>query len=60
MTRWKKDGTVFTVRLFKTRNRDGSESKMCTVPKPLVDRFGPCESLRFEVGHDGTVTVEGI
>lgn len=60
MPRWKKTATEFKVNLFKSRNHDGSESKMCTVPKPLVDLFGPCGSLRFKVADDGTVTVQGV
>lgn len=59
MTRWKKDSTVFVVRMFKSVNRDGSESKMCTIPRPLADRFGACESLRFTI-TDGRVCVEGV
>lgn len=58
--RWKRDETVFTVALCRTRNRNGGESKMCTVPLPLVERFAPCTALRFEVTKSGTVTVRGV
>ena len=33
------------------------ESKMCTVPLPLVERFGECDSLQFEITDGGLVTV---
>ena len=58
--RWKHNETVFTVKLFKSTNRNGGESKMCTVPLPLVERFGKCDSLRFEVTEGGAVTVRGV
>ena len=42
---------------FKSRN--GSKSKMCTIPIPLMERFGKCDSLRFEAAENGVVTVKG-
>ena len=58
--RWRRDETVFTVKLFKSTNRNGSVSKMCTVPLPLVERFGKCDSLQFEITEGGAVTVRGV
>lgn len=57
MTKWKKDETVFPVKVFTLNNRDGSCTKMCTIPSPLVKRFGECDRVQFEITRDGLVMV---
>lgn len=57
MTSWKKDETTFEVKVFTLNNRDGSRTRMCTIPSPLMRRFGEPERMRFEVMGDGTVRV---
>ena len=57
MTKWKKDETVFPVKVFTLNNRDGSQTRMCTIPSPLARLFGECEKVQFEITGDGLVTV---
>ena len=60
MTRRKKDRKVFTIKMFTNSNRDNSESKMCTIPKPLMDRFGQCESSQFTIHGDDRTSVQEV
>lgn len=57
MTTWKKDETVFQVKVFVLNNRDGSQTRMCTIPSPLMKRFGECDKVQFEITESGTVMV---
>ncbi|MXX21418.1 MAG: hypothetical protein F4Y82_02670 [Cenarchaeum sp. SB0665_bin_23] len=59
MTRWAKDTKEFTVRLYKSKNRDATPSLLCRVPRPLVKLLGDPSSLKFCV-KDGKVIVEGV
>lgn len=59
MTRWKKGADEFTVRLYKSKNRDARPSMMCRVPMPLAEVLGNPQSLKFSVS-DGKVSVEGV
>lgn len=60
MTRWSKDATEYTVRLYKSKNRgDVPHSLMCRVPRPLAKLLGDPSSLRFCI-KDGKVSVEGV
>lgn len=45
MTRWKKDETEFIVSLFI----DKSRGSMCIVPKPIVERLGSPEKIKFMI-----------
>ena len=45
MTRWKKDETEFTVRV----SYDTSRGSLIYMPKPLLERIGLPESVRFVV-----------
>ena len=45
MTRWKKNETEFTVSLFI----DKSRGSMCIVPKPIVEKLGSPEKIRFTI-----------
>ena len=49
MTRWKKDAKEFDVRLNKSKNKDGSQSKICRVPKPITDRLNNPSSIKFVI-----------
>lgn len=59
MTRWSKDAKVFTVRLYKSRNRDAPHSLMCRVPRPLATALGDPHSLQFMILDNG-VSVVGV
>lgn len=60
MTKWKKDETTFQVKVLTLNNRDGSHTKMCTIPSPLAKWFGECDTVQFKITGDGLVTVEPI
>ena len=45
MTRWKKDETEFPVSL----SFDGTNSKRCRIPKPIIDFLGNPEGLKFVI-----------
>lgn len=57
---WKKNETVFTVKVNKSTNQNGGESKMITFPLPLWKLLGESRKMRFEVMENGTVTVQGV
>lgn len=60
MTRWKKDAKEFTVRLYSSSNGGGvPPSRMCRVPRPLVEVLGNPKSLRFSISGN-KVSVEGV
>ncbi len=59
MTRWKKDATTFDMKLCFSRNRDGSKTMACRIPKPVLECLGNPQSLRFELEGDD-VRVKGI
>ena len=59
MTRWKKDATEYTVRLYTSKNRDATPSLVCRVPRPLAKLLGDPSSLKFCV-KNGKVSVEGV
>ncbi len=43
LTRWKKDETEFTVSL----NLDESRGAICIVPKPIVEKLGNPDKIKF-------------
>lgn len=45
MTRWKKDETVFPVKL----SDDGRHSTICRVPKPIIDFLNSPQSIQFVI-----------
>ena len=57
MTRWAKDTDTYEVSLNKSTNRDGSESKICRIPKPIVDMFGDVKKIQFKIMKDGIIIV---
>jgi hypothetical protein len=44
-----KDAKEFNASLSKSKNKDGSISLICRVPKPIVDRLGSPESIKFVI-----------
>ena len=52
LTRWKKDETEFHVAL----SFDGTSSKRCRIPKPIIDMLGDPNTLKFVV-RGNTITV---
>ena len=49
MTRWKKDEKEFDVSLTKSENKDGSQSRICRVPKPITEFLNDPTSIRFVI-----------
>ena len=47
MTRWKKDAKEFDVSLYKSKNKDGSQSLICRIPRPVIAKLGNPHSLLF-------------
>ena len=58
MTRWAKNVNNFKVSLSKSKNKDGSYSKICRVPKPILDILKATEYLEFKITKSGKITVE--
>lgn len=59
MTRWKKDTTEFDMKLSYSRNKDGSKTMACRVPRQIFEFLGEPSLLRFCI-NDGKVSVEGV
>ncbi len=53
LTRWKKDETEFTVSL----NLDESRGAICIVPKPIVEKLGKPQRIKFVVKGDKIVII---
>ena len=49
MTRWKKDATEFDVSIRTLKNKDGSESFDCAVPKPIIELLNYPKKLTFKL-----------
>lgn len=49
MTRWAKNATEFEVRLYISKNRDGSVSKICRVPTPIQSLLDNPMSIIFVI-----------
>ena len=49
MTRWKKDATKFLVSIRTLRNKDGSKSFDCAVPKPIMEKLNRPSKLEFKI-----------
>jgi len=47
--RYAKDAKEFTASLSKSKNRDGSISLICRVPKSIIDRLGSPSSIKFVI-----------
>ena len=45
MTRWRKNAKEFDVSL----NDDGSQSKICRIPKPILEILGNPNAIRFAI-----------
>ena len=52
MTRWKKDAKEFDVSLSRSKNRDGSESLICRIPKPIIESLDSPDSILFKLGKN--------
>ena len=59
MTRWAKDAKEFDVSLTKSKNRGNSESMICRVPVPILEKLGNPERLNFKI-QGKRIVVEGI
>lgn len=57
MTRWKKNEKEFDMSLSPSKNRDGSESLSCRIPRIIVESLGNHNSLRFKLGKNN-ITIE--
>ena len=57
MTRWAKNETVFRVKLHESKNRDATPSKVCRIPRPLVEALGDPTSLELHL-EDGKIIME--
>ena len=57
MTRWKKDAKEFDVSVSESKNKDGSQSFICRIPKPIVESLGNPSSLIFKI-NKGKIVVE--
>lgn len=53
MTRWKKDAKEFVVSL----NDDGSQSVICRIPKPILEKLGDPKNLKFMIKGKSIVVV---
>jgi len=51
MTRWKKNETEFPVSL----SFDGTNSKRCRIPKPIIEFLGDPEKLKFVIRGKGII-----
>ena len=49
MTRWKKDATEFLVSIRTLKNKDGSKSFDCAVPKPIMEKLDGPSKLEFRI-----------
>ena len=54
LTRWKKDETEFTVSL----NLDESRGAICIVPKPIVEKLGTPEKIKFTIKGKGIIVTK--
>ncbi len=57
LTRWKKNAKEFDVSISQSKNKDGSQSLICRIPKPVVESLGNPDSLVFKLGKN-KVSVE--
>lgn len=47
MTRWKKDAKSFTVTVNILKSGSGGESKMCVIPKPVLEKLNDPKNVKF-------------
>lgn len=48
MTKWKKDTTEFDMSVHVLKNKDGSKSYTCYVPKPIMDMLNYPNRIIFK------------
>ena len=53
MPKWKKGATDFPVSV----NDDGNGGHICRVPKPIVEKLGITNSIKFSIKKNGDVVV---
>lgn len=51
MTRWSENQKIFVVKM----SFDGKNSKICRIPKPIVDLLGDPEKIQFKIKGKGIV-----
>lgn len=57
MTRWKSDAKSFTVTVNNLRSGTGGESKMCIIPKPILEKLNNPKHVTFSfIGSKITFT----
>jgi len=54
LPRWKKDTKEFSVKL----TFDGANSKICRVPKPIIDFLGEPENIKFVIRGKGIIVIK--
>ena len=59
MTRWKNDTKEFNVSLASHKNKDGSYSRVCHIPKPVAESLGNPKMLSFKLEKDKVVVTAG-
>lgn len=50
--RYAKDAKEFNASLSKSKNRDGSISLICRIPKPVIELLNNPDSLLFKLGKN--------
>jgi len=53
MTRWKKDAKEFTVGI----SYDDTRGIQSYIPKPIIEKLGEPESIKFEIKKNGSIIV---
>ncbi len=49
MPKWKKDATKFLVSV----SNDGNGSNVCRIPKPIVEKLGNPDRIKFVISGKG-------
>lgn len=47
MTAWRKGEKEFEVSITETKNRDGSASYSCRLPKPIIEKLEKPSRIKF-------------
>lgn len=55
LTRWKKDETEFNIAL----SFDGTNSKRCRIPKPVLSFLGDPDSLKISLKNGKAIITSG-
>ena len=61
MTRWKKDAKEFEVTVNTLSNRNGSDSQVCVIPKPIIELLNHPSRLKFKiVGKTKRIEIQDV